>query len=206
MFMTSSWKEWKLNDIIWGIGVPLIFAFVIIAFPTVIGPALRGVDPNGTLESILVLGFPEMLLVVALPMLIGLVWNQWAGGAAGFLLGSIYSISTFQLYGLQGSQHIFLLGYIVSGMLIGYIAGALNKGSYSFKRMLVCGLVAGIVSGLFLFFTYKVPFDVLNGIQQPIDMAGDVPFVMFTTLLPRIIFGILVPLIVKIAGPVWRSS
>jgi len=204
--MTLSWKEWKLNDIIWGIGVPLIVAFLIIAFPTLIGPALRQVDTSGSLESILVMGFPEMVLVVALPMLIGLVWNQWAGGASGFLLGSLLAISNQTMYYLQGTQYTFLLGYVVSGMLIGYIAGALNKGSYSLKRMIVCGLVSGIIAGLFLFFTFKVPFDIINGIAQPIDMAGDIPFVLFTTLLPRIIFGIIVPLIAKLAGPVWHSS
>jgi uncharacterized membrane protein YeaQ/YmgE (transglycosylase-associated protein family) len=204
--MTLSWKEWKLNDIIWGIGVPLIIAFVIIAFPTLVGPALRGVDPSGTLEGILVYGFPEMVLIVAIPMLIGLVWNPWAGGASGFLLGCIHSMSTSLLYSIPPLQNTYLLGYIVSGMLTGYIAGALNKGSYSYKRMMVSGLVAAIVGGLLLFFTYKVPLDVLNGIPQPVDMAADIPLVMFTTLLPRIIFGIIVPLIAKIAGPVWHSS
>jgi hypothetical protein len=205
--MTSSWKEWKLNDIIWGIIVPLIIAFVIIAFPTVIGPALNQVDPSMTLYSILVMGFPEMVLVVALPMLIGLVWNQWAGGASGFLLGCILALSTSVLYGIvPASENTYLLGYIVSGMLIGYIAGALNKGSFSFKRMVVCGIVAGIVAGLFLVFTFLVPYDVINGIPQPLNMATDIPYTIFVTLLPRLIFAIIVPLIAKIAGPVWHSS
>ena len=205
--MTLSWKEWKLNDIIWGIIVPLIVAFVMIAFPTVIGPALNQVDPSMTLYSILVMGFPEMVLVVALPMLIGLVWNQWAGGASGFLLGCILALSTSVLYGIVPAlENTYLLGYIVSGMLIGYISGALNKGSFSFKRMVVCGVVAGIVAGLFLVFTFLVPYDVINGIPQPLNMATDIPYTIFVTLLPRLIFAIIVPLIAKIAGPVWHSS
>jgi L-cystine uptake protein TcyP (sodium:dicarboxylate symporter family) len=110
------------------------------------------------------------------------------------------------MYGLSGIENTYLLGYIVSGMLTGYVTGALNKGSYSFKRMVVCGVVAGIVGGLFLFFTYKVPFDIINAKLQPLDMASDVPYVMFITLLPRIIFGIIAALIAKISGPVWHSS
>jgi hypothetical protein len=176
----------------------LIAALVIIIFPTLVGPALHGVDVGGTLESILVWGIEEAILIVGVPMLIGLVWNQWAGGAAGFLLGSIYSISTYQLYGLSGTQHIFLLGFVVSAMLIGYVAGAMNKGSFSFLRMIISGLTAAIVGGLFLFFTYKIPFDIINAIPQPVDMAADVPYVLFLTMLPRIIFGIIIPIFAKV--------
>ena len=198
MIMTLSWKEWKLGDILYGIAVPLIVALVIIIWPTVVGPALHNVDTSDTLKSILVYGVEDAILLVAVPMLMGLVWNQWAGGASGFLLGSIYAISTYQLYGLQGDQNVFVLGYVVSAMLIGYVAGALNKGSSSFLRMVVSGLVAAIIGGLFLYFTYVVPSDIINAVPQPINMAApDYTYSLFITLLPRIIFGIIIPIIAK---------
>jgi len=103
--MTLSWKDWTINDVIWGIGVPLIIALLIIAFPTVIGPVLRIVDPSWTLEGIIVYGLPEMVCIVAVPMLIGLVWNQWAGGASGFLLGVLLTTSTMSMYGLYQVGH-----------------------------------------------------------------------------------------------------
>ena len=194
--MELSWKEWKLNDIIWGIIIPLLIALLIMAFPVVIGPGLHNI--NTTLETIFVAGLEEAILVVAFPMLLGLIWNQWAGGASGFLLGCIYSLATFQMYGLSGSNHFFLLGYVLSGLLIGYIAGALNKGSYSFRRMLIAGLVAAIVGGLFLYLTMLMP-------GQPINMAApDYAYSFFLTMLPRIIYGILIPFIGKLIKPIFQ--
>jgi len=190
--MTLSWKEWKLGDILYGVVVPLIVAFVIIAFPVYIGPAVHGFDP--TLEQILVGGLEQAILVLGVPMLFGLLWNQWAGGAAGFLLGSIYALSTFQIYypAVSGPNNFFLLGYVLNAMLVGYIAGALNKGSYSFFRMLIAGLVATIVGGLFLYLSYLLP-------GQPINMAApDYAYSFFITIVPAIIYGIVVPIIAKV--------
>ncbi len=199
MVMTLGWKEWKVGDILYGVIIPLIVALVIIVFPTVLGPYLHAVDQSFTLESIFVAGLEEAILIVAVPLLIGLLWNKWAGGAAGFLLGSIYALATFQLYGLSGSTNIFLLGYTLSGMLIGYIAGALNKGSYTFLRLLIAGVVAAIVGGLFLYFTYAIPADILNGTAQQVNMAAPDYVLSFTlTMVPRIIYGIIIPIIAKV--------
>ena len=189
--MTLSWKEWKLGDILYGIVVPLIVALVIIAFPVYLRPALHSIDPSMTLESIFVFGFEEAILVIGIPLLLGLLWNQWAGGAAGFILGSIYALTTFQIYGLFGDSNFYLLGYVLSGMLIGYIAGVLNKGSSSFLRMLVSGLVAAIIGGLFVYLGMLLP-------GQPINMAApDYAYSFFLTILPRIVYGIVVPIIAK---------
>lgn len=188
--MTLGWKEWKLSDILYGVVVPLIVAFVIIAFPVALRPTLNAIDPSHTLEAIFVYGVEEAVLIVAVPMLLGLVWNQWAGGASGFLLGCVYALTTFDIFGLQGDTNVFLLGYVMSGTLTGYIAGSLNKGSFSFLRMVISGLVAAVIGGLFLFITYKLP--------QPIDMATNIPYTLFITILPRIIFGIIVPIFAKV--------
>ena len=42
----------------------------------------------------------EMVVIVGVPLLLGLAWNRWAGGASGFLLGSLYSIWWSVKYGV----------------------------------------------------------------------------------------------------------
>jgi len=196
IFMELSWKEWKLNDIIWGIIIPLLIALLVMAFPVFIGPGLHNV--NTTLEQIFVSGLEEAILIVAFPMMLGLLWNQWAGGACGFLLGSLYSLATFQMYGLSGANQFFLLGYVMSGMLIGYMAGALNKGSFSFRRMAVAGFITAVIGGLFLYLTFLMP-------GQPINMAApDYAYSLFLTIVPRIIYGILVPFLASIIKPIFK--
>jgi len=84
-------------------------------------------------------------------MLIGLIWNQWAGGAAGFLLGSMYALWYSDiLYAAQGKNDFSVLGNLVSAMLIGYVAGALNKRSTSYRRLLTAGVIAGIMGSLII--------------------------------------------------------
>jgi hypothetical protein len=72
--MTARWKE-LLKDILYGAVVPLIVGFIIIAFP-LSQPLLRQINP--ALIGILVFGLEEQILIVAVPMLFGLLWNQWA--------------------------------------------------------------------------------------------------------------------------------
>jgi len=93
-FMTARWRE-LLKDILYGAVVPLIVGFIIIAFP-LSQPLLRQINP--ALIGILVFGLEEQILIVAVPMLFGLLWNQWAGGASGFLLGSNYAL-WYAIYG-----------------------------------------------------------------------------------------------------------
>ena len=67
----ASWTEWKLNDIIYGIVLPVIVAFLIIIFPTEISKLLLEVDPSFGLNAILVDGLGEAILVTAIPLLLG---------------------------------------------------------------------------------------------------------------------------------------
>ena len=189
----TSWKEWKRGDLIFGIIVPTVVALLIIAFPTVIGTALLNIDPSYTLNAILVDGLGEAILTVGIPMFLGLLWNQWAGGASGFLLGSIYAlyVSDMFVYYDYGMGDISILGYLVCAMLTGYIAGALNRGSYSFRRMLIAGLVSAIIGGVFLLWTQLV---------SPLGMVTDVPYGVFITFLPRIIYGVLIPIFATVFG------
>ncbi len=183
---TTGWRE-LLKDIVYGAIIPLIISFLIIAFP-LSQPFLSAIDP--ALIGIFVFGFEEQILIVAVPMLFGLIWNRWAGGASGFLLGSIYAL-WYAIYGIHTpgwSSDISLLGYCISGMLIGYIAGALNKGSHVLFRMLFSGVLAGIFGALFLWVSLQLsPFHTVVG-----------SFGFFITITPRITFGIVIPVFAKV--------
>ena len=199
----ASWTEWKLNDIIYGIVLPVIVAFLIIIFPTEISKLLLEVDPSFGLNAILVDGLGEAILVTAIPLFAGLIWNKWAGGAAGFLLGSIYALYVNDVYAAYVAmgyiemsagfmvQEITNLGFVVSAMLVGYISGALNRGSYSFRRMVVSALIAGAIASA---------FQLWAGVISPISMATDIPYVGFTILLPKLIYGIIIPIFVTLFG------
>ncbi len=185
--MAEGWRQVTLKDILYGVVVPFIVGLVILAFP-LSQPLLRQINP--ALIGILVFGFEEQILIVAVPMLFGLMWSRWAGGASGFLLGSIYAL-WYSIYGIrtQGwTSDISLLGYCVSGMLIGYVAGALNKQSHTFSRMLFSGIVAGVAGALFLWIPLQLSaFHAVTG-----------PFGFFITITPRITFGIIIPVFAKI--------
>lgn len=51
-------------------------------------------------------------------------------------------------------------------MLIGYMAGALNKKSDDFKRILISGLIASTIGGIVLFTILQMsPMNVVDGID-----------------------------------------
>ncbi len=184
-------ESFKASDVIYAVIIPCIVAFLIVAFPFYLGPVL---DP--TLRAILVYGLGEAILVIGVPMLFGLLWNQWAGGASGFLLGSIYALYVNDVFaaskiftpdGMVGD--ISNLGYVVSAMLTGYITGALNKGSLSFKRMVESALTGGIIGGLFLLWTQLI---------SPFGMVTDIGYNLFVNVTPRIIYGIIISIIAKV--------
>lgn len=121
-------------------------------------------------------------------MLIGLIWNQWAGGASGFLVGSLYTLYfADQVYASQGSGDISLLGNLVSAMLIGYIAGAICKRSDSYRRMLVAGVTAGVMGSFIVVFTSN-----FSSILGPATLGGSV-----LSFAPRVLAGILVPVVAR---------
>ena len=202
----ASWTDWKISDILWGILIPVIVGFLIIIFPTDLANILFEVDPSYTLNAILVDGLGEALLTVGIPMFAGLIWNKWAGGGAGFLLGSIYALyvndvfaasGAFTQFGMVGD--ISNLGYVVCAMLTGYIAGSLNRDSFSFRRMLIAGLVAGIIGGMFLLWTQVIsPFGMVT--VESFSSGDLTNNSLFLNLLPRIIYGIIVPLFATLFG------
>ena len=114
------------------------------------------------------------------------------------MLGSIYTLyvnDTFaaadvftEHYGGWRHQQ---LGYAVCAMLIGYIAEALNRDSFSFRRTLIAALLGGSIGGLLMLWTPTI---------SPIEMVTAVTYVLFITMLSRIIHGFIVPIFITLFG------
>ena len=173
--MSKGIRDLKAKDILLGIIAPTLVCLLIVWFPLNEWTLAR---INPAFQGIFVFGVQEVIIIVATPLLVGLIWNKWAGGASGFLLGSIYAL----WYGLYGSMsptwvhNIGLLGYLLSAMLIGYMAGALNQNSRKLSRLLFSGLTAALVGGVLVYGEYG----------------------FFVTMTPRLVFGIVTPLIARL--------
>jgi hypothetical protein len=230
----------SLNTILWGLVIPLIIGIVIVVFPAVLKPALdswfppgdpvtgAGASPYAFLTVILTHGL-SLMVIMGVPIFLGLNWSKWAGGAAGFVMGTLY-YATFAGYNMMWTINnyvynpnmpiatldelraflastpnlyrdpSFIGNYIVGAILIGYIAGALNNKSFHFKRKLAASLTAAITVGLFSFvLNYTVSF--ASWMTQ-----GNPGQALFTAMLPMIILGIIVPIISRITagGELWH--
>jgi hypothetical protein len=219
-------EPFKVKDILYGLVIPIIVALLIIIFPAVLRPALdswfpppdmatgAGGSPYAFITVIFTHGF-ALMVCFAIPLILGLIWNKWAGGAAGFIMGTLYYVAYAGYYIAQNMQNFlsyviadptmaktylpnlyadpsFIGGYIVGGIIVGYIAGALNNKSFKFKRMLGAGLTASITVGLLQFIlNYTVAFGAWMTQSDP-------GFALFTALLPMIILGIIGPIVAKV--------
>ena len=93
--MSLDWKKWTKNDIIFGIILPVIAVFVIVLISKL--QSIVGGEPGIVLG--LTMEILELVVIVGVPLALGLLWNQWAGGASGFLMGTFYALfwaSSFQ--------------------------------------------------------------------------------------------------------------
>jgi uncharacterized membrane protein len=106
MFMGLGWKDWNRSDVIYGIVVPLIVVLVIVGLSLVSSSLMRGGGYGSSMGIVIgiISGIEEMVIIVGVPLLLGLVWNRWAGGASGFLLGSIWSMWYAVQYGLYSGS------------------------------------------------------------------------------------------------------
>jgi hypothetical protein len=200
--MSIGWKEWNRSDIKYGIIVPIIVVLVIAGLSWVSSFLMRSGGMTGSSGIIIgiISTIEELTITVAVPLLLGLVWNRWAGGASGFLMGTVWSMWYAVKYGLYSgfagvqSARAFnlgptLLGWVLSAMLIGYMAGALNKHSQNFRRMLIVGIGTTAVGGFFLLGMFQLsPSNVV-----PFDFSG---FVL--NVATRIAAGALVAIIAKV--------
>lgn len=198
--MNAGWKDWSQSDVIYGIIVPLVVVLVIVGL-SFVTPFLMSIS-GGNFESVgIVIGIiseiEELVVIVGVPLLLGLVWNRWAGGASGFLLGSIYAMWWAVKYGMFASGAFnrggsgfgpTILGYVLSAMLIGYMAGALNRRSDNFKRLVIVGLVSATVGGVFLFGMFQLSSsNVVTGVYG-----------FLLTVLTRTAAGVIIAVIAKV--------
>jgi hypothetical protein len=185
--MALGWKDWSKKDLVYGIIVPVIVVLVIVGFSKI--PSLVGYTSD---SAGLVIGITMMLLeltlIVVVPLMLGLIWNSWAGGASGFIMGAFYAqYWSSSFHGIAGSGTV-LIAYILSAMLIGYMAGALNKRSEDFRRMLISGIIATTIGGIMLFGVFQLSTaNVVTGLDG-----------LALTLLPRIACGAIIAVIAKV--------
>ena len=81
-------ERFKLIDILYGIVIPFLLAFLIYVLAVYVNPSgqnhvLGVAGTTGTIAVILSQGFAQMI-ILGVPLVLGLLWNKWAGGAAGF--------------------------------------------------------------------------------------------------------------------------
>lgn len=182
--MSLHWKDWNRNDIIYAIIAPVLVVLLIVGVSKL--PSLFG-SGFGVVTGI-VMELEELVVIAGVPLTLGLLWNRWAGGASGFLLGSIYALYwANSFHGIRGSGTV-LIAYILSAMLIGYMAGALNKRSDNFIRLLISGIVAATLGGIILFGIFQLSTaNVVTGING-----------FLLTVLTRTACGVVVAIIAKV--------
>lgn len=187
--MGPDWKEWSRGDVIYGIAAPVLVVLLIVA----ISQLGRFFGGGFSIVTGITMELQELVVIVAVPLMLGLVWNRWAGGASGFLMGSFYALYWADSYHSPFAGNVMgygtvLLAYVVSAMLIGYVAGALNKRSEDFRRMLISGVVAATIGGVLLFGIFLLsPANVVTGLDG-----------FLLTVLTRTACGAIIPVIAKV--------
>jgi len=213
-------ERFKLADIINGFIIPMILALLIFVLAVYVNPTgdyhIFGADQGlgVTIAVILTQGFAQMI-VLGIPLVLGLVWNKWAGGAAGFIMGGAYyvivagnSTAKYMSYAiLYGSEvahpynffgDMAMLFYLVNAILIGYMAGALANGSLNFKRMLGASLTASLTTTILQLFMNN-QYALTPSRQMSVDMwAGDLGYALFISFVPCLALGIIVPILAKV--------
>ncbi len=198
--MNYGWKDWNRNDLKYGVIVAVLVVLAIVGLFLLSSYLMRSGGFRGSTGIVvgIISELEELVVTVAVPLLLGLVWNQWAGGASGFLMGSVWSIWYAVKYGLftgssRGGGAInltpTLLGWVLSAMLIGYMAGALNKGSENMRRMVIVGMGTTAIGGFFLLGMFQLsPSNVV-----PLDFYG-----FAINVATRIAAGAIIPIIAKV--------
>jgi hypothetical protein len=187
--MSLGWKEWSRSDVIYGAIVPIVVVLLIVA----VSQLDRLIGGGFNVVTGITMELEELLLIAAIPLLLGLIWNKWAGGASGFIMGSFYALYWADSYrspfsGASFGANTILLGYVLSSMLIGYMAGAMNKRSDNFRRMLLVGTFTTTIAGILLFGILQLsPVNVVTGIDG-----------FLLTVLTRTATGAIVPIIAKV--------
>jgi hypothetical protein len=201
-------EKFKLSNLIDAIVIPFILVILIIVLAVYVNPTgLHHVlGEANVLGVILTQGFAQMI-VLGVPLILGLLWNKWAGGAAGFIMGGMYYVASAGQYnGFYATAgvtsynffgDISMLFYLVNAVIIGYMAGSLNNRSTSFKRMLGAGLTAAIITAVIqAFMNYNFALD--PGQAMAHDLWLDIPNALLINFVPSIALGIIVPILAKV--------
>jgi hypothetical protein len=204
-------EKFRIVDILYGIVIPIILVLLIYVLAVYVNPSgqnhvLGVAGTTGTIAVILSQGFAQMI-ILGVPLVLGLLWNKWAGGAAGFIMGGLYYVAQAGLYTgyFAGSNppynyygDVSLLFWLVNGVIIGYMAGALTNGSTNFKRMLMAGLTAAIITAIIqAYMNYTVSLDPSRGMAQGL-WATDLGQAILINFVPSIALGVIVPILAKV--------
>jgi hypothetical protein len=201
-------EKFKIADILYGIIIPIILVlliYVLAVYVNVTGAYhVLGVEgTGGTIGIIFTQGFAQMI-VLGVPLVLGLLWNKWAGGAAGFIMGGMYYVASAGLYtGYYQSTYNFygdisMLFWLVNAVIIGYMAGSLNNGSTHFKRMLGAGLTAAVIVAVIqAIMNYYVSLEPARQMAQD-TWATNLGQALLINFVPNIALGIIVPIIGKV--------
>jgi hypothetical protein len=204
-------NRFKLADIFGGIIIPLILILLIFIFAVYInvGGTYHVLGDSNIIAVILVSGFAQMI-VLGIPLVLGLLWNKWAGGAAGFVMGGMYYVASAGQYTASYATYsqglvnynffgdVSMLFYLVNAVVIGYMAGALNNGSTNFKRMIFAGLTASMITAVIqAYLNYTVALSPGRTMAQQ-SWATDPFLAVITNFLPSILLGIIVPILAKV--------
>jgi hypothetical protein len=201
-------NKFKLADIFGGIIIPIILVILIYVLAVYVNVGgqyhVLGQDVIGV---ILTNGFAQMI-ILGIPMVLGLLWNKWAGGAAGFIMGGLYYVASAGQYnGLYASLgvttynffgDISMLFYLVNAVIIGYMAGAINNGSSNFKRMLLAGLTAAMITAVIqAWLNYTISLEPGRQMAQD-SWATDPLMAVVINFVPSIALGVIVPILAKV--------
>jgi hypothetical protein len=206
-------------DIFNGVIIPLILVlliFVLAVYVNVSG-TIHIFGASNVIAVILTSGFAQMI-VLGIPLVLGLLWNKWAGGAAGFIMGGIYYVANagqftavYAVYSSGATNYNFfgdlsMLFYLVNAVIIGYMAGALNNGSSNFKRMLGAGMTAAIITALIqLFMNYNYSLSPARTMAHNLWLetngaatVGSLLYGFTLAFIPSIALGVIVPILAKV--------
>ncbi len=206
-------EKFKVKDLLDGIIIPMILVLLIAVLAIYVNVTGafhvlgNGNDIGSTVAVILTQGFAQMI-VSGIPLAVGLLWNKWAGGAAGFIMGGMFyvasagqyngvyaaaGVTTYNFYGDTS-----MLFYLVNAVILGYMAGALNNKSTNFKRMLGAGLTAAIITQVIqVFMNYNFSLAPAKQMAQGI-WADNLPYAFLINFVPTIALGVIVPIISKV--------
>jgi hypothetical protein len=209
--MKMETEKFKLSDILNGIVIPIILVLLIALLAIYVNVSgSYHVLGQGAIAVILTQGFSQMI-VLGIPLVMGLLWNKWAGGAAGFIMGGMYYVASAGLYtgyytsagGYNFFGDISMLFYLVNAVIIGYMAGALNNKSTNFKRMLGAGLTSAIITAVIqVYMNYNFSLAPARSMAQGLwtDTSLGYPgvYAFVLAFVPSIALGIIVPIIGKV--------